>query len=140
LASLIRAKLAMLAKMREMAFMTFIHGLRWAGVAAVLGSEAAFAQPSALVWEKMPRMQLEQEYAGPMKDTVVQRWRDPQSGILCYLYVPFAAQHSPPTSTGYVQYGANTIGTISCVQPQSPARAAAERTEHPRPAAKHGPE
>jgi hypothetical protein len=75
-------------------------------------------------WEGMPRMELEQQFAGPLKDTTIQRWRDPQTGFVCYAYLPFTAQHTPPTATGYVQYGANTIGSISCLQPAaSPARA-----------------
>src|SRR4051812_32927655 len=28
-------------------------------------------------WGKLPRMQLERQFAGPLQDTVVQRWRDP---------------------------------------------------------------
>jgi hypothetical protein len=73
------------------------------------------AAQGPVTWENMPRMQLEAEYAGPMKDTTIQRWRDPGLNAVCYLYVPFTAQHSPPTATGYVQYGSNTIGSISCL-------------------------
>ena len=37
----------------------------------------------------------------------------------------FAWVISPPTGSGYVQYGANTIGSISCVAPvRAPAAAA----------------
>jgi hypothetical protein len=72
-------------------------------------------QQEPVTWERMPRMQLEAEYAGPLKDTTIQRWRDPGGNVVCYLYVPFTAQHSPPAGNGYVQYGPNTIGTISCV-------------------------
>jgi hypothetical protein len=89
-------------------------------------------QPSqpAVKWERMPRMTLEAEFAGPLRDTTVQRWRDVNADVVCYLYVPFTAQHSAPTPTGYVQYGPNTIGTISCVPGQligvaSPPKAAA---------------
>jgi hypothetical protein len=78
-----------------------------------------------VVWERMPHMQLEAEYAGPMKDTAIQRWRDPAGDTVCYLYIPFTAQHSPPTPSGYVQYGANTIGSISCVEVHPPTVAAA---------------
>ena len=66
-----------------------------------------------MTWDRMPRMQLEANYAGPMKDTTILRWRDPGLNVVCYLYLPFTAQHSPPTATGYVQYGSNIIGTIS---------------------------
>jgi hypothetical protein len=70
-------------------------------------------------------MQLERQFAGPLQDTIIQRWRDPADGTVCYIYLPITAQHSPPTQSGYVQYGANTIGSISCVgSPGAPARAA----------------
>jgi|SRR5215470_6966438 len=72
-------------------------------------------------WEQMPRMQLERQFAGPLKDTIVQRWRDPTDGTICYLYLPISAQHSPPQTGGYVQYGANTIGSISCMAATVPA-------------------
>jgi hypothetical protein len=62
-------------------------------------------------------MQLQAQYAGPMQDTIIQRLRDPADGTICYLYVPIVVQHSAPTPTGFVQYGANTIGSISCVAP-----------------------
>jgi hypothetical protein len=83
-----------------------------------------------ITWERMPRMQLEAEYAGPLKDTTIQRFRDPAGEAVCYLYVPFTAQHSPPTASGYVQYGPNTIGAISCVYARRVEAAAA-----PKPAA-----
>ena len=90
-------------------------------------------QQQGVVWEQMPRMQLEQQYAGPMKDTAIQRWRDPEAGIICYVYTPFTAQHSPPTGTGYVQYGANTIGAISCLGAPAPAATAAPKPSSPPP-------
>jgi hypothetical protein len=112
-----------------------------AGIALTLLSVAGVAQaPKAqqpqqpaqrepqepVTWDRMPRMQLEASYAGPMKDTTIQRWRDPGLNVVCYLYVPFTAQHSPPTATGYVQYGPNIIGNISCVPviPSAPAKPA----------------
>lgn len=61
------------------------------------------------------RMQLQAQYAGPLQDTVIQRWRDPVDGTVCYIYLPVIVQHSPPTPTGLVQYGANGIGSISCL-------------------------
>ena len=76
-------------------------------------------------WAQLPRMQLERQFAGPLQDTIIQRWRDPVDGTVCYIYLPITAQHSPPTGSGYVQYGANTIGSISCVAPARPAAAAA---------------
>jgi hypothetical protein len=80
---------------------------------AVVANDAFAEQPSA--WEKMPHMQLERQFAGPLQDTIVQRWRDPVDGTVCYIYLPISAAHSPPTASGFVQYGANTIGSISCV-------------------------
>jgi hypothetical protein len=79
-------------------------------------------QQAAQRWEQMPRMQLERVWAGPLKDTLVQRWRDPNENVVCYLYMPVTAIHSQPTDSGYVHYGSNIIGSISCVP--APARAA----------------
>ena len=76
-------------------------------------------------WGKLPKMLLERQFAGPLQDTVIQRLRDPVDGTICYLYLPISAPHSPTTATGFVQYGPNTIGSISCVPapPAAPARA-----------------
>jgi len=71
-------------------------------------------QPSA-EWGKLPKMLLERQFAGPLQDTVIQRLRDPLDGTICYLYLPISAPHSPPTATGFVQYGPNIIGSINCV-------------------------
>lgn len=68
------------------------------------------ARPPAL-----PAMRLEAQFRGPQQDTVVQRWRDLATNSVCYIYLPIVVQHSARTPTGYVQYGANSIGTISCV-------------------------
>ena len=77
-------------------------------------------------------MLLERQFAGPLQDTIVQRWRDPVDGTICYIYLPITAPHSPPTQSGYVQYGANTIGSISCaVSPQQPPQPAAPATAAP---------
>jgi hypothetical protein len=65
-------------------------------------------------WSKLPRMQLERQFGGPLRDTLIQRWRDPVDGTICYLYLPILGSHSAPTASGYVEYGANTIGSISC--------------------------
>jgi hypothetical protein len=82
-------------------------------------------QQQPVAWNQLPRMLLERQFAGPLQDTIVQRWRDPVDGTICYIYLPITAPHSPPTQSGYVQYGANTIGSISCaVPPQPPARPA----------------
>src|SRR5882724_770149 len=83
-------------------------------------------QPTA--WSQLPRMQLERQFAGPLQDTVIQRWRDPVDGTICYIYLPITAPHSPPTAAGYVQYGANGIGSISCTAPARPPTSAAAPT------------
>jgi hypothetical protein len=81
-----------------------------------------------VIWENMPRMTLEAEFAGPLKDTTIQRWFDPAADVVCYIYLPFTAQHSAPTPSGYVVYGGNTIGTISCVPGRLVGAAAAPKT------------
>ncbi len=65
-------------------------------------------------------MQIEGIYRGPLMDTIIQRFRDPVDGSICYLYVPIEAEHSVRRPTGYVVYGSNTIGAISCF-PAAPA-------------------
>lgn len=77
--------------------------------------QPASAQP--LNWDTAPRMMLERQYAGPLRDTLVQRWRDPSDGSICYIYLPISAAHSTKTETGFVQYGPNSIGSISCLPP-----------------------
>lgn len=71
-------------------------------------------QPNS-TWDTLPRMQLERQFAGPLRDTVVQRWRDPADGTICYIYLPISAPHSPPAAAGFVNYGSNSIGSISCL-------------------------
>jgi hypothetical protein len=66
-------------------------------------------------WSKLPRMQLERQFAGPLQDTVIQRLRDPVDGTVCYLYLPISVAHSLTAASGFVQYGPNAIGTINCV-------------------------
>ena len=101
----------------------------------VLASAPAAAQTAE--WSKLPRMQLERQFAGPLQDTIVQRWRDPVDGTVCYIYLPITAPHTPPTASGYVQYGANTIGSVSCMPgPATPAKAA---TPAPTPAPNRAP-
>ena len=82
---------------------------------AVAAMPAGAQQPQeSPQWARMPHMQLERQFAGPLQDTIIQRWRDPADGTVCYIYLPVSAAHSPPTASGFVQYGANTIGSISC--------------------------
>jgi hypothetical protein len=84
-------------------------------------------------WARLPHMQLERQFAGPLQDTLIQRWRDPVDGTACYIYLPITVAHSPPAQGGFVQYGANVIGTISCFRVAAPAAAAAPKpvaTQH----------
>ena len=71
----------------------------------------------------LARMEMQAQYQGPLQDTVIQRWRDPVDGTICYLYLPAVVAHSEVTATGYVQYGPNGIGSISCFAgPAPPAK------------------
>jgi hypothetical protein len=96
-------------------------------VLGVVGLATPAARAQQQPWDQLPRMQLERQFAGPLQDTIIQRWRDPADGTICYIYLPITAAHTPPTASGYVQYGANTIGSISCVasplRPPPPAAA-----------------
>ncbi|MGO9360612.1 MAG: hypothetical protein ACLP1D_23575 [Xanthobacteraceae bacterium] len=83
------------------------------------------ASPPPSEWAKMPHMQLDRQFAGPLQDTIVQRWRDPVDGAICYIYLPITAAHTAPMQSGYVQYGANTIGSISCLPAPAATNSAA---------------
>jgi hypothetical protein len=107
----------MVTMKRRIVLTTFAAG------AALCASFAAQAQ-SGGEWAKLPRMKLERQFAGPLQDTVIQRWRDPADGVVCYIYLPITAAHTPPTPSGFVQYGANTIGSLSCLPPMPAAPAA----------------
>ncbi len=73
-------------------------------------------------WAGLPKMALERQFAGPLQDTVIQRWRDPVDDTVCYIYLPITAPHTPPGPNGFVQYGAGTIGNISCMTREQPTR------------------
>jgi hypothetical protein len=94
-----------------------VRYLSWLIVAAGLLSLSATAQEQESTdWANLPSMELERQFGGALQDTVVQRWRDPVDGTICYIYLPIRVVHSPPTASGYVHYGPNTIGSISCVE------------------------
>lgn len=86
-------------------------------VAAQTATSAPVARNDTIIsWSSFPQMALERTYRGPLRDTIVQRWRDPLDGTVCFLYLPISAPlHRPPEDTVYAQYGPNTIGTISCI-------------------------
>jgi hypothetical protein len=99
-----------------------ISYMRWALELVTLIPLSANAQQ--VEWANLPRMHLERQFAGPLQDTVIQRWRDPVDGTVCYVYLPITAAHSPPGQSGYVQYGPDTIGSVSCIStPQHTAAA-----------------
>jgi hypothetical protein len=62
----------------------------------------------------LPTMKLVAQYAAPLRDTIIQQLENPTDGTTCYLYTPILVHHSPPMPTGFVDYGANGIGSISC--------------------------
>ena len=62
----------------------------------------------------IPTMKLEARFQGPFPDTMIQRWRDPQTGVLCYLFLPIRVEQIPIPSGG-IAYGPNTLGSLSCV-------------------------
>jgi hypothetical protein len=78
---------------------------------------AAPAPPPAHA--ELPRMKIEAQYGGPLKDTLIQRLRDPVNGSICYVYLPMVVHHQPVDALGYVEYGANPVGAISCFAPKS---------------------
>jgi hypothetical protein len=85
-------------------------------------AQAAPVPAPASNWIRLPRMQLERQFAGPLQDTVIQRWRDPVDGTVCYIYLPITVQHSAPTPSGYVEYGPNGTGSISCFEESAAKR------------------
>jgi hypothetical protein len=102
--------------------------------AVIVPSLATFGTGSAqqATWQDMPRMELEGQFAGPLRDTIIQRLRDPNDGTVCYIYLPITAPHTVPTEGGFVQYGPNIIGSISCV-PGTAVRQRGERLSEPSP-------
>ena len=65
-------------------------------------------------WGNLPNMLLERQFAGPQEDTLIQRWRDPESGEVCYIYLPIAVPYSANGATSFVEYKGSGIGNISC--------------------------
>jgi len=59
-------------------------------------------------------MLLERIYRGPLNDTVIQRWRDPIDGTVCYVYLPISVPRAPQQGP-FIQYGSAGVGSISCV-------------------------
>ena len=98
------------------ALFTYInHGAQPAQTHIVQAAQQTPGPVQAPEKPQFPRMELQAQYAGPLQDTIIQRWRDPIDGTVCYLYLPILVHHSPPTPTGFVEYGSNTVGSISCM-------------------------
>ena len=70
-------------------------------------------QPAAAA--PLQHMELQGPIRRPAQGHRVQRWRDTDTGTICYIYLPVIVQHSPQMPNGLVQYGANGIGSISCL-------------------------
>jgi hypothetical protein len=66
-------------------------------------------------WDGLPPMVLERVFRGPLRDTVVQRWRDPVDNSVCFIYLPMRAAIAGQGEQ--LVYGANTIGSLSCFSP-----------------------
>lgn len=90
-----------------------------AGSVPAPGHQSGAVPPPAPAaeWGSFPTMLLEKIYRGPLRDTVVQRWRDPIDGSVCFLYIPISTPLLPQPAEGYMQYGPNQIGSISCIHP-----------------------
>ncbi|MEX1154196.1 hypothetical protein [Parvibaculum sp.] len=81
-------------------------------------SERAAAPAPPVKKPVFPHMELQAQYAGPFADTLIQRWRDPIDGRICYVYLPANVKHAPlEAAGGFFDYGANSIGSISCGAP-----------------------
>jgi hypothetical protein len=71
--------------------------MRWfVAAACLLLLWAAAQQQQAIGWVKLPCMQLERQFAAPLQDTIIQRWRDPLDDDLLHLSAddgsPFAIE------------------------------------------------
>ena len=78
---------------------------------------AAPPQPAvAPTSPKLPPLSLTRQFSGPLQDTTIQRFVDTETGVVCYLYTPYVVPNSR-TESGQLVYGANNIGSISCVAP-----------------------
>ncbi|MBN9430716.1 MAG: hypothetical protein J0H09_29845 [Burkholderiales bacterium] len=88
------------------------------------GGPQAAPPPAQAASPVLPPMTLSRQFAGPLPETAIQRFVDPDTGVLCYLYTPYRVPHERNES-GVLIYGANHIGSISCVAPGTATRPAA---------------
>lgn len=83
----------------------------------------AFAEEAknANITRPLGNLVLDAQFAGPFKDTIIQRWIDVSASTICYLYIPVTVPALPdkPSSANNDQqirvYGPNGIGSISCI-------------------------
>lgn len=87
-------------------------------ITAFLWVSTGYAEAVGMAPTSTPRLQLVQQYTGPFPDTLIQKLYDPQSGVLCYLYIPAKVPNA--VEQGVAVYGANGIGSISCLQSAPP--------------------
>ena len=107
-----------------------IAGMLWICPAMALDATLANPVPADRLsdpappsrWASAPHMQVEREFAGPIPDTIIHRWRDPDNGTLCYVYVPIVEQASASPNPRPVVYGAAAIGSISCLPGTTPSQ------------------
>ena len=81
-----------------------------------MNAVAAEPTPKAAPSPKLAPLTLTKQFAGPLEATTIQRFVDPETGVLCYLYTPYVVSNARDES-GNIVYGANNIGSISCVAP-----------------------
>jgi len=96
-------------------FLAFRYGGHLLGSDSDTANSVSTSQDQQAQPPQFPHMELQAQFAGPLAGTVVQRWRDPVDGTICYIYLPMVVHHKPAPS-GYVEYGNNTIGSISCIR------------------------
>lgn len=108
--------------------------LRPAGARAVLARQQVPAQRplgrhTGTSRESAPTMPLEGASRDPLRDTVVQRWRDPRDGRACFADNPIPA---PPLPGGrQVQCGPSTIRSVRCMHPARIVRIVQPPTPEP---------
>lgn len=83
---------------------------------AAHSEQPASAAPQSASAPKLPQLTLTKQFAGPLEDTAIQRFVDQDTGVVCYLYTPYVVNRDRD-SAGRIVYGANNIGSISCVAP-----------------------
>lgn len=87
---------------------------------AVSSMSASAPAPHAAVppapTPKLAPLTLTQQFSGPLQDTAIQRFIDPETGVVCYLYTPYTVPNGR-NERGQLVYGTNNIGNISCVAP-----------------------